>query len=128
MNEQQAVESTSSLDSAKLTVAVALVIGGIFAYYWFEQQALWMRSLYVVAGTFAGLLTAWQTALGHAALTFILTSRNEVRKMVWPTRQETMTTTLFVLFTVLVVGVFMWGLDALLIMGLRAISITGQGA
>ena len=128
MNEQQAVESTSSLDSAKLTVAVALVIGGIFAYYWFEQQALWMRSLYVVAGTVAGLLAAWQTALGHAALTFILTSRNEVRKMVWPTRQETMTTTLFVLFTVLVVGVFMWGLDALLIVGLRAISITGQGA
>jgi len=126
MNEQQAIESTGSLDSAKLALAIALVVGGIFAYYWFEQQSLWLRSVYVAGGTVAGLLTAWQTAVGRATLQFILTSRNEVRKMVWPTRQETMTTTMFVLFTVLVVGVFMWGLDALLIWGLRG--LTGQGA
>jgi len=126
MNEQQAVESTSNFDSAKLTIATALVIGGIFAFYWFDNQSVWLRSAYVAGGTLLGLFTAWQTALGRATLSFILTSRNEVRKMVWPTRQETMTTTLFVLFTVLVVGVFMWGLDALLILALRG--LTGQGA
>ena len=126
MNEQQAVENTSSFDSAKLAVAVALVIGGIFAYYWFEQQALWLRSLYVVAGTLAGLLSAWQTAMGRAALTFILTSRNEVRKMVWPTRQETMQTTFFVLFIVVLMGLFMWVLDFGLIYALRG--LTGQGS
>ena len=72
------------------------------------------------------LVLAWQTRIGHATLSFILSSRNEVRKMVWPTRTETMQTTLFVLGTVVFVGIIMWGLDALLYLALG--SITGQGA
>jgi len=64
--------------------------------------------------------------MGRATLSFILSSRNEVRKMVWPTRQETMQTTLFVLLTVLVVGVFMWVLDLALFWALSG--LTGQGA
>ena len=79
-----------------------------------------------MAGTVAALLLAWQTQLGRATLSFILSSRNEVRKMVWPTRQETVQTTLFVIVTVLVVGVVMWLLDLALGWGLQF--LTGQGA
>ena len=125
MNEQQETVQSGGLDSAKLAIASLLVVGGIFAYYWFETQSLGLRIAYVAGSVVLGLFLAWQTEFGKAALQFILTSRNEVRKMVWPTRQETMTTTMFVLFTVLVVGVFMWALDALLIWGLRG--LTGQG-
>jgi preprotein translocase subunit SecE len=71
-------------------------------------------------------LLAWQTRMGRATLSFILSSRNEVRKMVWPTRQETMQTTLFVIATVLIVGVVMWILDLGLGVGLQW--LTGQGS
>ena len=126
MNEQPEAASPSGLDNAKLLAAIVLVIGGVFAYYWFDNQATWLRAVYALGGTVLGLFLAWQTQLGHAVLSFIASSRNEVRKMVWPTRQETLTTTLFVLVTVLAVGVMMWMLDLVLFWALRG--ITGQGA
>jgi len=126
MNEQPEAVKTSGLDSAKLGAAIVLVIAGIAAYYWFDAQSDWLRAGYVVGGLVLGLLLAWQTELGRNTWTFILSSRNEVRKMVWPSRQETMTTTLFVLFTALVVAVFMWMLDLGLFWALRG--ITGQGS
>ncbi len=126
MSEQQEAVQTSGFDSAKLAVAIALVVGGIFAYYWFETQAWYLRGAYVVGGTLLGLFLAWQTAVGRNTLSFILSSRNEVRKMVWPTRQETLQTTMAVLVVVLITGILMWGLDLFLFWALRG--LTGQGA
>ena len=126
MSEQQEAAQASGLDKAKLALAIILIVGGIVAYYWFENQSVWLRTVYVLAGTAAALALAWQTQIGRATLSFILSSRNEVRKMVWPTRQETVQTTLFVLLTVLVVGVFMWLLDLGLFWALSG--VTGQGA
>jgi len=126
MSEQQEATQASGLDKAKLALAIILIVGGIVAYYWFDNQSVWLRTAYVLIGTAAALGLAWQTQIGRATLSFILSSRNEVRKMVWPTRQETMQTTLFVLLTVLVVGVFMWLLDLGLFWALSG--ITGQGA
>src|SRR5579871_1949630 len=102
MSEQQEAAQSSGADKTKLAIAILLVVGGIFAYYWFETQSVWLRVIYVLVGTAGALALAWQTHMGRATLSFILSSRNEVRKMVWPTRQETMQTTLFVLLTVLV--------------------------
>jgi preprotein translocase subunit SecE len=126
MSEQQEAAQANGLDKAKLAVAIILIVGGIFAYYWFENQSIWLRTAYVLIGTVAALALAWQTRIGHATLSFIMSSRNEVRKMVWPTRQETVQTTLFVMVTVLAVGVFMWLLDLALFWALSG--ITGQGA
>jgi len=126
MSEQQEAGQASGLDNVKLAAAIVLVVGGIFAFYWFETQAVWLRAAYPVVGTAVALLLAWQTRMGHATLSFILSSRNEVRKMVWPTRQETVQTTLFVIATVLIVGVVMWLLDLALGWGLQF--ITGPGA
>jgi preprotein translocase subunit SecE len=126
MNEQAEVQKASGLDTAKLVVAVALLIGGLTAYYWFDSQSDWLRAGYVLAGMVLAVFTAWQTEMGRNTLAFILSSRTEVRKMVWPTRQETLTTTMFVLLTVLVVAVFMWLLDLGLFAALRG--ITGQGS
>jgi preprotein translocase subunit SecE len=126
MSEQQEATQASGLDKAKLALAIVLIVGGIVAYYWFENQSVWLRTAYVLIATAAGLALAWQTQIGRATLSFILSSRNEVRKMVWPTRQETVQTTLFVMFTVLAVGVFMWLLDLALFWALSG--VTGQGA
>jgi preprotein translocase subunit SecE len=126
MNEQPEAVKTSGLDSAMLGAAIVLVIAGITAYYWFDAQSDWLRAGYVLGGLVLGLLLAGRTELGRNTWSFILSSRNEVRKMVWPSRQETMTTTLFVLFTALVVAILMWMLDLGLFWALRG--ITGQGS
>lgn len=126
MSEQQEAAQKSGLDSAKLAIAIALVVGGIIAYYWFETQAWYLRGAYVVGATLLGLFLAWQTAVGRNTLSFILSSRNEVRKMVWPTRQETLQTTMAVIVVVLITGILMWGLDLFLFWALRG--LTGQGA
>jgi len=126
MNEQAEVQKASGLDTAKLVVAVALLIAGLTGYYWFDSQSDWLRIGYVVAGLVLAVFMAWQTEMGRSLLTFSRTSWTEVRKMVWPTRQETLTTTMFVLLTVLVVAVFMWLLDLGLFAALRG--ITGQGS
>ena len=126
MSEQQEAVQTSSLDSAKLAIAIALVVGGLFAYYWFENQTWYLRAAYVACGVVAAALLAWQTSIGRSTLAFILSSRNEVRKMVWPTREETLQTTLAVIVVVLITGVLMWVLDLFLFWALRG--LTGQGA
>ncbi len=125
MSEQQVATQSSGLDSAKLAASIALVIGGLIAYYWFETQAWYLRGAYVVGGVLLGLFLAWQTAIGRNTLSFILSSRNEVRKMVWPTREETLQTTLAVIVVVLITAVLMWMLDLGLFWALRG--ITGQG-
>jgi len=126
MSEQQEAVQSSGLDKAKLAISIALLVGGVFAYYWFDAQSLWLRSVYPIVGTLAALFLAWQTQVGRATLSFVMSSRNEVRKMVWPTRQETTQTTLMLIVIVLVVGILMWGLDALLFFALSG--LTGQGA
>ena len=126
MSDTAEATKSGGLDTAKLVVAIALILGGIVAYYWFAAQSELLRGAYVAAGVVLGLLFAWQTQLGHNTLGFILNSRNEVRKMVWPTREETLQTTLAVIVVVLVLGVLMWVLDLLLFWGLHG--LTGQGS
>jgi len=125
MSEQQVATQSSGFDSAKLAASIALVVGGLVAYYWFETQAWYLRGAYVIGGVVLGLFLAWQTAIGRNTLSFVLSSRNEVRKMVWPTREETLQTTLAVIVVVLITAVLMWLLDLGLFWALRG--ITGQG-
>jgi len=125
MSEQQVATQSSGFDSAKLAASIALVVGGLVAYYWFETQAWYLRGAYVIGGVVLGLFLAWQTAIGRNTLSFVLSSRNEVRKMVWPTREETLQTTLAVIVVVLITAVLMWMLDLGLFWALRG--ITGQG-
>jgi preprotein translocase subunit SecE len=125
MSEQAEVQQASGLDTAKLVAASALVVAGIVAYYWFDAQTDWLRYGYVLGGIVLGLLLAWQTEIGRNTWTFILTSRNEVRKMVWPSREETLQTAAAVIFVALLTAVLMWLLDVALFYALAP--ITGQG-
>jgi len=116
----------SGLDTIKLIGAILLIIAGIVAYYWFNTQNQLLRAAYVVIGLVLALLLAWQTRIGRSTWSFISSSRNEVRKMVWPTREETFQTTVAVIVVVLVTAVLMWLLDIFLYWALHG--ITGQGS
>ncbi len=118
-------EGPGPLDAIKLALAAVLLIGGIVAYYWYEDASILLRALAVVGGLAFGILVASQSFQGQALWKFIQGSRIELRKVIWPTRQETLQTTLTVFVFVLIMGIFFWGLDMFLLW-LTGI-LTGRG-
>ena len=115
----------SNLDTFKLAVALVLLGGAVFAFYWYEDQSLLMRVLGLLGVAAVSILIASQTALGRSTWTFIGSTRTEVRKVVWPTRAETTQTALAVLVIVLLLGVVIWLLDMFILWAVRL--LTGQG-
>lgn len=116
---------SGAVDKLLLLTAIALVLGGIVVFYAYPAWSVLVRALIVVAATGAAIAVAMRSQPGQELWRFIISSRSEVRKMVWPNRQETMTTTGAVLLFVLIMGVFFWGLDMFLLWATRL--ITGQG-
>jgi preprotein translocase subunit SecE len=123
---EHAETGSSALDTAKLVASVAILIGGIAAFYLFGTLPIAVRWLIVLASLGAGIAVALQSAQGRAFWQFVQGSRVELRKVVWPTGQETGQTTLVVVVAVLIMGIFFWLLD----MGLGAVTraLTGQGS
>ena len=100
------------IDKLKLGIGVALVAAGIWAYYWLgEGTAFVLRLLAVVAGILAAAAVAWLSEPGKQFTVFAGESINEVKKVVWPTRKETMQTTAAVFAFVVVMAVFLWVSD-----------------
>ncbi len=96
------------IDKVKLGAAALLVALGIWGYYWLAEQALVLRVLAVVAGILAGAAVAWFSAPGREFAVFAGEAVTEVKKVVWPTRKETMQTTAAVFAFVVVMAVFLW--------------------
>jgi preprotein translocase subunit SecE len=100
--------TTSIADKAKLGLAVVLVGAGIWAYYWLAERALVLRLLVVAGGFIAGALVAWLSEPGRQFASFALESWGEVKKVVWPTRKETIQTTAAVFAFVVAMAIFLW--------------------
>ena len=108
-------ETTESrFDSVKWIIVTALVAVAVVGNSYFSDQSLLYRVLGIVAIAAVAGLIALQTAKGAAFWTLVKGSRNEIRKVVWPTRQETVQTTLIVVAFVLLVALILWGLDSFL--------------
>ena len=118
-------QDAGSADTVKLVVAVLCVIGGVAGYYVLGNQAAWVRWLAVAAGLILGGGVIAFSRYGTALKQFWADSRIELRKIVWPNRQETGTTTLVVMVFLLIAGIIFWGLDLALAWATRA--LTGQG-
>ena len=104
----------SAADKAKLALAVVLVGAGIWGYYWLGERAFVLRLLSVVGGLLAGAVVAWMSQPGRQFIGFAIESWGEVKKVVWPTRKETMQTTAAVFAFVVVMAVFLWITDKIL--------------
>ena len=101
----------NALDIVKLVIAGALLAAGIAGYYLLSEQALILRVLAVIAGTVAGAAVAWFTAPGKTFAAFARESIVEVKKVVWPSRKETVQTTAAVFAFVVVMAVYLWASD-----------------
>ena len=106
--------AASRLDSLKWVVVLALVAGGIVGNSVYADQPILYR---VLALLLLALVAGWIASLtqkGSEFLTLVKGSRTEIRKVVWPTRQETTQTTLIVFVFVIITGLILWGLDSVL--------------
>jgi len=121
----QAEAASSVLDIVKQTLSLILLIAGIGAFYYFSEFSLLYRVLGIIAVVLMALGLMLTTDIGKNVWAFMLESKQEVRKVVWPSRQETTQTTLMVFAMVFIVGLILWLLDMFLFWGIRV--LTGQG-
>ncbi|MFT3907254.1 MAG: preprotein translocase subunit SecE [Steroidobacteraceae bacterium] len=123
MNEQ--VQEQGGGGTAMTVVAALLVLAGVAAYYVLGNSNVWLRWAAVVAGLALGGLVFTFSAQGRAFARFIAEARIELRKVIWPSKQDTWQTTAVVFGFVVISGVFFWVLDLFLAWATKLLS--GQG-
>src|SRR3989339_230853 len=110
MMESQVVDAGSSRkDSLLLVVSGALFIGGLFAFYYFDPQlATVVRLLILLAAFGAAGAIGYQTAMGRDVWSAVSGARTELRKVIWPTKQESVQTTIMIAVVVVIMALLMW--------------------
>lgn len=126
MESQSPTQSTSRYDSLLLLAAVIVLVGGMTAFYYFiDQVHSVVRLLGLLVAVGSALALVYQTELGRTLWSFITGARTELRKVVWPTRQETVQMTLMIAVVVVIMSLAIWLLDTLLLWAVKY--LTGQG-
>ncbi|MDE2150375.1 MAG: preprotein translocase subunit SecE [Gammaproteobacteria bacterium] len=121
--EPQTESTASRLDTPLLAVAVLLLAGGLFAFYYFDRRLGQLPRLGILFACVAGgIACGYHTQLGRLAWSYLLGARVEMRKVVWPTRQESVQVTLFVAGVVLLTALFLWFVDWVLLFGVHHLS------
>ncbi len=105
-------EATQSpLDWFKWLIVVALLGGGVFGNWYYQNESLLYRVAALIVVAALAALVAGQTGKGRATWTLMKEARGEIRRVVWPKREETIQTTLIVLVLVLLFALILWLLD-----------------
>lgn len=122
---ENAVSNAGPLDLVKWVVVIAILAAAIGGNYYYGEVSILYRAVGVVVAVIVALLLAATTEKGSQFVGFARDSRTEVRKVVWPTRQEATQTTMIVLAATVVMALLLWGLDgiAVRLVGL----VTGVG-
>ncbi|MBX3694187.1 MAG: preprotein translocase subunit SecE [Steroidobacteraceae bacterium] len=126
MNEAVKQSGAGTLDTAKLVTSVTLVLAGIVAFYALAAQPAYQRWLAMGGGVVLAAIVFATSTQGRELWQFTLDSRIELRKVFWPTREETLKVTGVVFVFVAVASLFFWVLDIVLAWLTRA--LTGQGS
>ncbi len=126
MAERMDSKTGDALDTAKMVLAVSLLISGVAGFYYFSEKLLVYRVLGILGVSAMALVAVLSTAMGRNLQSFLQESRIEVRKMIWPTKQETMQATMIVVALVFLMGITLWLLDMFLFWGIG--KLTGVGS
>lgn len=108
------VASTSMFDVLKYVLSLVLVSAGVVAFYQFSEVSQLYRVLGMLAVVLVAIAMMMTTVVGRNSLSFAQEARLEVRKVVWPSRQDTTRMTLMVIAMVIIVGLILWLLDMFL--------------
>lgn len=102
------------IDRVKWFLVFAIVVAGIVGNWWFDDINVFYRALALVAMALLAGFILFQTEKGRNLWVLMRDARSEVRRVIWPTRQETLQTTLIVIVLILVFALILWALDSLL--------------
>ncbi len=114
--------SSSSMDGLKWVAIFALLAAAVVGNYLYSDVSVVLRAAAVVALVAAAGGIAALTAKGKTAITFARESRMEVRKVVWPTRQEATQTTFIVLAVTVIMALALWGIDGIMVRLVRLVT------
>jgi preprotein translocase subunit SecE len=114
MNANVEQSASPALNVAKLGLALLLLAAGVFAFYWFSEISWAYRTVGLVVAAGIAVLIASFTDQGRQFRHFLSESNFELRKVVWPTRQETLQTTLVIMVVVIILSILLWLVDMFL--------------
>jgi preprotein translocase subunit SecE len=103
-------------DKIKLSVALLLVLGGIAGFYALQESAAVVKLAVVLLGLVLAVVVAWTSAPGKQLFAFGGEAIAEAKRVVWPTRKETIQTTGIVILFAVVMALFLWMVDASLML------------
>lgn len=122
VNVQTETSESGVLDIIKLLISAVVLVGGLYSYYYYEGiVALPLRVLMVLGGLAVGIGIALISTQGLRLRAFVHGARVELRKVVWPTKQETTQTAIAVFVFTLIMALFFWALDSLLLIITRSL-------
>ena len=113
------------VDKIKIALAVACVVTGVWAYYFFAETALVLRVLMVMGGLVAAGGVAWLSTPGKEFFAFAQEAWQEAGRVSWPTRKETIQTTMIVFGFVVIMALFLFTIDTTLAWIVKL--LTGRG-
>lgn len=105
---------SNALDWLKWLIVVGLLGGGVYGNWYFQDESLLIRVLALLGIAVAAAFVAIQTERGRNTWNLMKEARSEIRRVVWPSNQETTQTTGVVLLLVFIFALLLWGLDSLL--------------
>ena len=114
MNTSADTQDGSALDWLKWLVVAALLGGGVYGNWYYGDESLLIRVVALIAVALLAGFIAIQTERGRNTWTLLKEARSEIRRVVWPSNQETTQTTLVVLVLIVIFALILWGLDSLL--------------
>lgn len=109
------IDGQKKNDALFVSAAIFLLIVGIGGNYYFAEQSILLRIIALLAIGMTALFLLYKTATGQKAWSYWQEALIEVKKMVWPTKKETMQSTVGVLVMVVIMGLFLWTVDAVLV-------------
>lgn len=115
MNSKAETKKSPLVNSLILLVSIVMLLGGIAAYYYYQDLAITpVRMAGLILVTVLASFVAAQSDTGRSFFRFLKDSDTERRKVVWPTHQETVQTTLMVIVVTIIISLFLAGVDWIL--------------
>ncbi|MCE3005086.1 MAG: preprotein translocase subunit SecE [Xanthomonadaceae bacterium] len=114
MNTNVEQSESPVLNWGKLVAAALVLAAGVFAFYWFGEVSWAVRTVGLVAAACVAVAIGAFTVQGRQLRHFLSESHFELRKVVWPTRQETLQTTLVIIVVVIILSIMLWLVDMFL--------------
>jgi preprotein translocase subunit SecE len=115
------------VDKIKLGFALLLMVAGIAGFYYLRDSAMVIRVVSVLMGFLLATTVAWFTVQGKQFYAFSRESSEETKKVVWPNRKETVQMTGLVFAFVVVMAIFLWMVDAGLLLSVQYVMGRGEG-